>query len=97
MMKKIVHTIVLIMALVACKTEKKKEVIINEQKQEKMDTNRIQVIGNKFKVDFGGDFVFKLDFQSENKMTWTPLKGDDRESHTEDITMIEIRNNVYMI
>ncbi|WP_299162629.1 MoaF N-terminal domain-containing protein [uncultured Tenacibaculum sp.] len=62
-----------------------------------METKKIQVIGNKFKVDFGGDFVFELNFQSENKMTWTPLKGDDKQSHTENITMVEIRPNVYMV
>lgn len=61
------------------------------------DSERIQVVGNKFKVDFGGDFVFLLDFHSDKKMTWTPLKGEDRQSHTEDITMTEIRPNIYMV
>ena len=59
--------------------------------------DRIPVIGNKFQVAFGGDFVFELDFQAADKMTWTPLKGEDRQSHTENITMVEIRPNVYMI
>ena len=58
---------------------------------------RIPVVGNKYQVDFGGDFVFELDFHTADKMTWTPLKGADRQSHTEDITMVEIRPNVYMI
>lgn len=94
-MKRIVFVFVLMIALVSCKTEKKNHKILNEQ--EIMETKKVQVIGNKFKVDFGGDFVFELNFQAENKMTWTPLKGDDRQSHTEEITMIEIRPNVYMV
>ena len=30
-------------------------------------------------------------------MTWIPLKGVDRQSHTDEITMTEFRSNVYMI
>lgn len=62
-----------------------------------MESKKIQVVGNKFQVNFGGDFVFELNFHSETKMTWTPLRGEDQQSHTEDITMTEIRPNVYMV
>lgn len=86
--------VLLLIGTVACNTKNENN---NAKKVEKMEAKKIQVIGNKFKVNFGGDFVFELNFHSANKMTWTPLKGDDRQSHTEDITMTEIRPNVYMI
>ncbi len=69
---------------------------INNSNMESL-SQKIQVIGNKFKVDFGGDFVFELNFESEKKMTWTPLRGEERKPHTEEITMVEIRSNVYMV
>ncbi|WP_299275916.1 MoaF N-terminal domain-containing protein [uncultured Psychroserpens sp.] len=85
--------ILLVLITVACNTKNKS----NTKKVEKMEAKKIQVIGNKFKVNFGEGFVFELNFHSETKMTWTPLQGDDKQPHTEDITMVEIRPNVYMI
>lgn len=56
----------------------------------------IQVIGKKFKADFGGEYVFELHFQSSTQMTWKPLVGEG-DSNTEKITMTLIRPDVYMV
>lgn len=85
--------ILLLITTVACNTKNEN----NTKNTEKMEGKKIQVIGNKFNVNFGNGFVFELNFHSETKMTWTPQQGDDRQSHTEDITMVEIRPNVYMV
>ncbi|MDO4230160.1 MAG: nuclear transport factor 2 family protein [Capnocytophaga sp.] len=59
--------------------------------------DKIQVIGNKFIVDFQY-YKFELFFESETKMTFTSLQGEN-EGYSEqvDIQMIEIRPNVYMV
>ena len=59
---------------------------------------KIQVIGQKFKVNFGGEFVFQLDFHSDTQMTYAPILGAGfGEPETVKITMVEIRPNVYMV
>ena len=59
---------------------------------------KIQVVGKKFKVNFGGEFVFQLDFHSNTQMTYAPiLENGFGESETVNITMVEIRPNVYMV
>ena len=61
-----------------------------------MNANKIDVIGKKFDADFG-DYLFELHFESETKLTFTSLKGDTKGySETVNITMTEIRPNVYM-
>ena len=62
-----------------------------------MKAKKIQIIGKKFKVNFGA-YSFQLHFRSESKMTWKALtdKGfGDQE--TVAIKKVEIRPNVYMI
>mgnify|MGYP003512220354 CR=1 FL=1 len=59
---------------------------------------KLQVIGQKFKADFGGEFVFQLDFHSETQMTYAPILSNGfGESETVQTTMVEIRPNVYMV
>jgi len=94
-MKQGISLLALTIVLMACNTSK--TITNNEKKQKTMETKKIQVAGEKFKVDFGGDFVFKLDFESITKMTWSPLIGDTKDLHHEDITMVEIRPNIYMV
>lgn len=79
----------------ACNTDKTKN--SNLKNQEKMTSKKIQVIGNKFKVNFG-DYSFQLHFESETQMTWKALtdKGFG-DYETVNITKVEIRPNVYMI
>lgn len=51
---------------------------------------KLQVIGQKFKADFGGEFVFQLDFHSETQMTYAPiLTNGFGESETVQTTMVE--------
>ena len=71
--------------------------LFSQNKNDMNVTEKIQVIGNKFKADFGGEFVFELYFKSDTVMTWSPLVGTNKSSNTEQITMNEIRPNVYMI
>lgn len=59
---------------------------------------KIQVIGRKFKANFGGEFVFQLDFHSDTQMTYAQiLETGFGEPETVKITMVEIRPNVYMV
>ena len=59
---------------------------------------KIQVIGKKFKANFGGEFVFQLDFHSDTEMTYAPLLENGLcASETVRTTMVEIRPNVYMV
>lgn len=61
-----------------------------------MEANRKQIVGNKFNADFG-DYLFELYFESETQLTFTSLKGETiGYSETVQITMTEIRPNVYM-
>lgn len=61
-----------------------------------MTTDKIQVVGNKFNADFG-DYLFELFFESETQLTFTSLRGENLGySETVQITMTEIRPNVYM-
>jgi hypothetical protein len=59
---------------------------------------KIQVIGKKFKANFGGEFVFQLDFHSDTEMTYAPLLENGLGAlKTVRTTMVEIRPNVYMV
>ena len=62
-----------------------------------MAKEKIQVIGNKFKVNFG-EYSFQLHFKSETQMSWKALTNEGfGDNETVDITKVEIRPNVYMI
>ncbi|PJJ08126.1 putative SnoaL-like aldol condensation-catalyzing enzyme [Flavobacterium sp. 1] len=66
------------------------------QKKSKTE-NKIKVIGNKFKADFGA-YAFELNFESETKLTWKALTNAGfGASETVTITKTEIRPNVYMV
>lgn len=57
----------------------------------------IQVIGHKFKVDFG-QMSFLLHFESAEQLTWTTLSGGPAgDGETVKITMTLIRPDVYMV
>ncbi len=62
-----------------------------------MESKKIQVIGNKFKVDFG-PMAFQLHFESASQMTFAQItpKGLG-EPETVNPTMVEVRPNVYMV
>lgn len=58
----------------------------------------MQVIGNKFKVNFGGPMTFQLHFESATQMTFTVIQPDNLgPSETVQTTMVEVRPNVYMV
>ncbi len=62
-----------------------------------MEKAKIQVIGNKFKANFG-EYSFQLHFESETRMTWKALTNEGfGDQETVNITKVEIRLNVYMI
>ena len=62
-----------------------------------MEREKVQVIGNKFKVNFG-EYFFQLHFESETQMTWKALTNEGfGDQETVSITKVEIRPNVYMI
>ena len=87
----------LLIATISCNTKKEETLVEEIKKTKKMETKKIQVIGNKFKVNFG-EYSFQLHFENETQMTWKALtdKGfGDQE--TVNITKVEIRPNVYMI
>ena len=59
--------------------------------------NKITVIGNKFKADFG-QMAFQLHFESATQMTFAQILSEGLgSSETVQTTMVEIRPNVYMI
>ena len=56
-----------------------------------------KMAGRSYKVNFGVK-AFRLDFASRKKMTWAPITENGLgQPHTEAITMIEIRPDVYMV
>jgi len=62
-----------------------------------MEAKKIQVIGNKFKSDFG-PMVFQLHFESAIQMTFTQILPDGLgSSETVNTTMVELRPNVFMV
>ncbi|PWW20581.1 MoaF-related domain-containing protein [Chryseobacterium sp. AG844] len=62
-----------------------------------MENKKIEVIGNKFKADFG-DYSFELNFESETQLTWKALANEGFGAwETVQMTKIEIRPNVYMM
>lgn len=57
----------------------------------------IQIIGNKFKVDFG-QMAFQLLFESATQMTFAQILPDKLgQPETVQITMVTIRPDVYMV
>ncbi len=81
------------LAIAGCKNDTTQ----NNLKNKKMTKEKIQVIGNKFKVNFG-EYSFQLHFKSETQMTWKALTNDGfGNQETVNITKVEIRPNVYMI
>lgn len=59
--------------------------------------NKIEIIGKKFKADFGG-YVFELHFESETQLTWTALAdGGFGDFETVEITRTEIRPDLFMV
>lgn len=92
-MKKIITFGLLMLAIAGCKNDTTQ----NNLKNKKMTKEKIQVIGNKFKVNFG-EYSFQLHFKSETQMTWKALTNDGfGNQETVNITKVEIRPNVYMI
>jgi predicted SnoaL-like aldol condensation-catalyzing enzyme len=68
----------------------------NKKNKTKME-NKIAVIGNTFKADFG-QMAFQLHFESPTQMTFSPILPDGLgSSETVKTTMVEIRPNVYMV
>jgi predicted SnoaL-like aldol condensation-catalyzing enzyme len=68
----------------------------NKKYKTKME-NKIAVIGNTFKADFG-QMAFQLHFESPTQMTFAPILPDGLGgSETVKTTMVEIRPNVYMV
>lgn len=58
---------------------------------------KIDVIGNKFKADFG-ESAFELNFESENQLTWRAFNNSSMGAiETVKIQKTEIRPNVYMV
>ena len=59
--------------------------------------SEIQVIGNKFRADFG-QYVFELNFESETELGFRYLKGGENDDVEKvSINKVEIRPNVYMV
>lgn len=59
--------------------------------------NKIEVIGNRFKADFG-QMAFQLHFESATQMTFAPITPEGLgEFETVHPTMVEVRPNVYMV
>lgn len=56
------------------------------------------LIGKKAQADFGGDFVFELDFIDNKHMTFVGVKGT-QEGVTDNViyTAIEVAPNIYMV
>ena len=62
-----------------------------------METTPIQVIGNRFKVDFG-QMAFQLHFESVTQMTFAQIWDETLGTpETVQTTMVEIRPDVYMV
>jgi len=59
--------------------------------------NKIGVIGNRFKADFG-QMAFQLHFESATLMTFTQILPEGLgSSETVHPTMVEVRPDVYMV
>jgi len=70
---------------------------IKKPKNTKKMEKKIDVIGNKFKADFG-EFAFELNFESENQLTWRAFNNSVFGAiETVKIQKTEIRPNVYLV
>ena len=70
---------------------------VKKPKSTKKMEKKIDVIGNKFKADFG-EFAFELNFESENQLTWRAFNNSVFGAiETVKIQKTEIRPNVYMV
>jgi hypothetical protein len=59
--------------------------------------NKITVIGNKFKADFG-QMAFQLHFESASQMTFAQIVPESLgSSETVQTQMVEVRPNVYLV
>lgn len=96
-MNKIIIGSLILLALTISKVHAQKKSISKSKKSTKMENKHIQVIGNKFKADFG-EFAFELNFESETQLTWRAFNNSAFGAiETVKITKTEIRPNVYMV
>jgi predicted SnoaL-like aldol condensation-catalyzing enzyme len=74
-----------------------KSIVKSKKNNVKMESKKNQVIGNKFKVDFG-PMAFQLHFESATQMTFAQITPEGfGEPETVHPTMVEVRPNVYMV
>lgn len=67
------------------------------QKNKNKIEKKIEVIGNKFKADFG-QMAFQLHFESATQMTFAQIQSDKLgQPETVQTTMVEVRPNVFMV
>lgn len=96
-MNKIILGTTIILGLGLSNANAQKTIIKKSNKNQKMETKKIPVIGNKFKADFG-QMAFELNFQSETQLTFRSLNQSDLgATETVQIKKTEIRPNVYMV
>lgn len=95
-MKKIILGATIILGLGLSNVNAQNKSIEKSKINKKME-NKIDVIGNKFKADFG-EFAFELNFESENQLTWRAFNNSSLGAiETVKIQKTEIRPNVYMV
>lgn len=94
-MTKIILGTAIILGLGLSTANAQNKSIVKSKNHKKME-KKIDVIGNKFKADFG-QMAFQLSFESATQITFSQILSDKLgEAETVQITMVEIRPNVYM-
>ncbi len=58
------------------------------------DDNTIPLVGHTFEINFG-DVVFHNTFESEDRLTYRPIKGGLGVTQTVSYSQVEIRPNAY--
>lgn len=97
-MNKIIIGATIILGLGLSNVNAQNKSIVKSKNNNKKMEEKIEVIGNKFKADFG-QMVFQLHFESPDQMTFAQILPNNQLGNSETVKtqMVEIRPNVYMV
>lgn len=94
-MKNTIFAIMILTTIISCKNETKKIETKNTEitQMEKNSSEKIISLSGKTLEYNYGDYVYELNFKSENKLHWKCLKGDEKGKEADETYYTQRLNN----
>ncbi|MCX2680071.1 MoaF N-terminal domain-containing protein [Galbibacter sp. EGI 63066] len=89
-MKNAIFAIMILTTIISCKNETRKVEVTQEEKS--IPKKIVSLSGKILEYNYG-DYVYKVNFKSENKLHWKCIKGDEKGKEADETYSTQRLNN----